>query len=121
MKDKQALKYSSVIYGCLRSFIYGYFFFNIFSNVALYTFLIEIFMVSEFFVMILIFLSLSETIKKLKIEIEVCLMNDKSYIQYILSMISSFSNRFIAALAFQCIYRVIYLTVIINKSLSSNA
>jgi hypothetical protein len=116
MKDRQALKISSIIYGVLRLGLITYLTSNVYTNVALYSFLIEMFMISEFLILIFTFISLNETIKKLKIEIEVCLMNDKSYILHILSMIRSFSTKFIFALFFQCVYRSLYLTILINKT-----
>lgn len=115
MKDRKVLKFSSMIYGCLRLLLFGYLITSVFKDIALYSFLIELLMISEFFVLMLTFISLRETIKKLQKEVEVCLMNDKSYVQHILSKLKSFSIQFVFATASQCIYRIIYLTVIFNR------
>lgn len=117
MTGRILLKYSCILYGTIRLFIFLYPLSHILMSikyVAFYSFLIEIFLITEFFILIFVFACLRETIKKLEKEVEICLMNDKSYIQYILSMMKSMSIRFMFASFLQCIYRIMYLSVFFN-------
>lgn len=118
LKSRVILKYSCTIYGFLRLLWFAYPLLGIMiniTNIAFYSFLIEIFSITEFFILAFVFLTLRETIKKLQNEVEICLMNDKTYVQYILEMLNSFSTRFIIASILQCIYRILYLTVFFNN------
>lgn len=112
--DQNIYSLSSLIYGFVRTIPISLILMSIHKNTPFSSFLFETFFISEDIVKILLFIILMKTILKMKEEIEACLMNDKTSIQYFLSSIKLICKKLTVAISSECLYRLLYLVVILN-------
>lgn len=116
--DQKMYSVSLVAYGFLRSIPIIVIMSQIYSNTPFSSFMFETFIVSENVVKILILISIIKAISKITVEIDACLMDDKTMLQHFLSMMDLICKKLVIALFFECFYRLLYLVVIMNHKSS---
>lgn len=114
ISDQHALKLSVLIYTFVRLFPVLVILSYIATNIPLASFVMELFLISESAVKIFIFLYSIKVIKRILKEVDICLMTDKSLVQYMLTGFKTALFNLVLALMFDCMSRILYLAAVLN-------
>lgn len=119
IKDQRSMKSTAYFYSFIRYIPVFMILLHLNENLPFYSFLIEIFLIGEYTALILVFSNFYKTIKNVENEVEICLMRDKSMVQFFLANIKSILKRFIVSLGLESLSKVMFLTVMMGKSKKS--
>lgn len=113
--DQRAMKLSAFVYAYARYIPAIVMISRLNKSTSFYSFLIEAFLISEDVVLVLVFANLIRLIKKMTVEIEICLMADKTMVQYVLSVFKTLLSRLIVSLSLECLSKMLYLVVVMGQ------
>ncbi|KAM0681029.1 hypothetical protein GINT2_000812 [Glugoides intestinalis] len=114
ISDQHALKLSVLVYAVVRLFPVFLILYYLPINIPIASFAMEMFLIGESAVKIFIFLYTIKVIKNILKEVDICLMTDKSLVQYMLKGFKTALFSLTIALLFDCFSRILYLAVVIN-------